>query len=72
MEEINFEQQQIDMNELHTLYEKEKQERNSNNKIKCLEASINIVIKIITYSKNIKFFYYSYICPFKKILFKML
>jgi hypothetical protein len=45
MEENNFEQQQIDMNILNALYEQEKKERTENNKIKCLEASINIVNK---------------------------
>jgi hypothetical protein len=43
MEKINFEQQHIDMNMINSLYEQEKKEREENNKIKCLEASINIV-----------------------------
>lgn len=40
-----MEQIEIDMNILNSLYEQEKQERNANNKPKCLEISLNIVRK---------------------------
>lgn len=55
MEEINYEQQQIDMNIINALYDQEKKERTENNKIKCLEASINIVNKKLKIKKYLIF-----------------
>jgi len=44
MEKINYEQGPLDTDYLNKLYQQEKQLRLANNKIKCLEINIKIVI----------------------------